>query len=95
MKHLLLALLGISTACSNIIAEWSPLKSQFENSDLKPSGKALETPEFDTNGNLIFANKQHLILPEETAKNLPKQNIAYRGSSSHRSIPKVGLDRQL
>ena len=76
MKYLLLALLGISTASSDIIAEWSPLKSQFENSDLKPSGKALEIPEFDTNGNLIFANKQHLILPEEIAKKLPKQNIA-------------------
>ena len=76
MKYLLLALLGISTASSDIIAQWSPLKSQFENSDLKPSGKAIEIPEFDTNGNLIFANKQHLILPEEIAKKLPKQNIA-------------------
>ncbi len=72
MKPLYIALFSISTACSDIIAEWSPNKSQIENQTLKAS----ETPEFDTNGNLIFSNNQHLILPEDSAKKLPLNNFA-------------------
>ncbi|MFT6863676.1 MAG: outer membrane protein assembly factor BamB [Akkermansiaceae bacterium] len=67
MKPLYLALLSLSTASSEMITEWRPHKSSIENQTLKAS----ETPGFDTNGNLIFDNNQHLILPEESARKLP------------------------
>jgi outer membrane protein assembly factor BamB len=75
MKFLLLTLASISIANASPLLHWTFSKDKFEGKNLKPSGEAVETPEFDTAGHLVFTAKQHLIFPEEKAKKVPLETF--------------------
>ena len=76
MKSLLLTLASISIANASPLFHWTFSKDKFEGQNLKPSGEAVEAPEFDTDGHLVFTAKQHLLFPEEKAKKLPLETFA-------------------
>jgi hypothetical protein len=76
MKSWLLLLTLSQLAHAGIIGSWSLNKEFFNNQKLQPEGEAQEAPEFDTEDNLIFDSKQHVLLPEESAKKLALQKFA-------------------
>ncbi|MEN8866895.1 MAG: LamG-like jellyroll fold domain-containing protein, partial [Akkermansiaceae bacterium] len=76
MKPLLFLLTLSHLAYGGLLGSWSLDKKNFTGQNLTPMGEAQESPEFDTDGHLIFGSKQHLLLPEAAAKKLPLQNFA-------------------
>ncbi len=76
MKSIFLLLTTLSIAHAGMIAEWNPTREGMNGQSLIPSGEAAETPQFDTDGHLIFAAAQHLTLPDTTAKELPFSSFA-------------------
>ncbi|MBT7216596.1 MAG: hypothetical protein HN570_15975 [Verrucomicrobia bacterium] len=76
MKQLLLILILSPIAHAGLLGSWILNKKNFTDQKLNPAGEAQEVPEFDTDGNLVFSSKQHILLPEESAKKLPLQNFA-------------------
>jgi outer membrane protein assembly factor BamB len=76
MKPWLLFLTLSQLAHAGIIGSWSLNKEFFNNQKLQPEGEAQEAPEFDTEDNLIFNSKQHVLLPEKSAKKLPLQKFS-------------------
>ena len=76
MKSLLLLLALSRLAHAGLLGSWSLTRDSFTDQQLKPEGEAQEAPEFDTEGNLVFASKQHVLLPEASAKKLPLQKFA-------------------
>lgn len=76
MKRLLLILILSPIAHAALLGSWILNKKNFTDQKFNPGGEAQEAPEFDTDGNLVFSSKQHVLLPEESAKKLPLQNFA-------------------
>jgi outer membrane protein assembly factor BamB len=76
MKQLLLILILSPIAHAGLLGSWILNKKNFTDQKLNPAGEAQSAPEFDTDGNLVFSSKQHVLLPEESAKKLPLQNFA-------------------
>ena len=76
MKQLLLILILSPIAHAGLLGSWILNKKNFTDQKLNPAGEAQGAPEFDTDGNLVFSSKQHVLLPEESAKKLPLQNFA-------------------
>lgn len=76
MKPLLFLLTFCHLVHGGLLGSWTFNKKQFTDQNLTPAGEAQEIPEFDTEGDLIFASKQHVLLPEESAKKLPLENFA-------------------
>lgn len=76
MKSFLLTLFSISIANAAILSDLSLHENNFSGNTLSPSGQSSETPQFDTEGHLIFNAAQHLTLPEEQAKKLPLSTFA-------------------
>ena len=76
MKQLLLILILSPIAHAGLLGSWILNKKNFTDQKLNPVGEAQGAPEFDTDGNLVFSSKQHVLLPEESAKKLPLQNFA-------------------
>ena len=76
MKRLLLILILSPIAHAGLLGSWILNKKNFTDQKFNPAGEAQEAPEFDTDGNLVFSSKQHVLLPEESAKKLPLENFA-------------------
>ena len=76
MKQLLLILILSPIAHAGLLGSWILNKKNFTDQKLNPAGEAQDAPKFDTDGNLVFSSKQHVLLPEEAAKKLPLQNFA-------------------
>jgi outer membrane protein assembly factor BamB len=76
MKPLLFILILSPLAHAGILGSWILNQKNFTDQKLNPAGEAQEVPEFDTDGNLVFASKQHVLLPEESAKKLPLQTFS-------------------
>ena len=76
MKSLLLLPALFQLAHAELLGSWSFTRDSFTDHKLKPEGEAQEAPEFDTDGNLVFASRQHVLLPEESAKKLPLETFA-------------------
>lgn len=76
MKSLLLLPALFQLAHAGLLGSWSLTRDSFTDHKLKPEGEAQKAPEFDTDGNLVFASKQHVLLPEESANNLPLETFA-------------------
>ena len=76
MKLLLFLFTLSHLAHGGLLGSWALDKKNFTGQTLTPTGEAQESPEFDTDGYLVFGSKQHLLLPESAAKKLPLQNFA-------------------
>lgn len=76
MRSLFLLLASLLFAKAGLLADFEFKKDRFDNKNLKPSGEAVENPEFDTDGQLVFAAKQHVLLPQKLADKLPVEKFS-------------------
>ena len=79
-----------TTAFSAPILEWKPTQPNISGQKLTPNGTLAEAPEFNSHGQLLFQNKQHILLPNKLAKKLPADALTLEASVRIDTVQKWG-----